>query len=440
MPYSIRRYFHAKRFVQPNIFHGLSVRSNLNWSCFCLFVHVRPQVSFGVPGSCCLDICKNKKALPLFGSYHLPFHSRPLLWYCENSLITRKCFLTLSIFISKFKKEVIIASQSSQLALFNHQVEEGKRKKPQSTLAFRQLWVILSKCSTFWDKILYTHKPETVIGWYHSFSKLNWSKISNKKGRPSLDPEIKKEIERIHKENLLHSPERIHEVLRNKNITNPPSPNTIRKYLYKNNKPSPTKKQRKAWRTFLENHRFEIWGIDFFTMPSLAFRKVFYVLVIINHGTRKIEHFAVTKHPTLDWVKQQLRNAKPYDHKPKYLLHDNDSVFFSKTFQQFLVASGIKSVKTAYKAPWQNPSYAERVIGTLRQELLNHIIPINERHLEYLLNEYIYSYYNTHRTHQGLNRETPEPSPTYLPTRAEDTKLKSTPILGGLYHTYEKVS
>ena len=161
--------------------------------------------------------------------------------------------------------------------------------------------------------------------------------------------------------------------------------------------------------------------------------------MIINHGSRKIEHFAVTTNPNMFWLTQQMRNATPYDHKPKYLIHDNDSVFRSNVFQNFLKSSRIKSKRTAVKAPWQNP-YAERVVGTLRRELLDHVIPVNEKHLHYLLSEYIHKYYNPHRTHQGLGGHTPIPSPEYPPTTIAETKLKATPVLGGLYHTYEKVA
>lgn len=178
--------------------------------------------------------------------------------------------------------------------------------------------------------------------------------------------------------------------------------------------------------------------MDFFTVPTLTF-KILYVLIIINHGTRKIEHFAVTMNPHTDWLKQQLRNATPYDHKPKYLVHDNDPVFTSKAFQTWLKVSGIISKKTSYKSPWQNP-YAERVVGTLRQELLNHIIPFTEKHLHHLLNEYVHEYYNPHRTHQGIECKTPMPSPVYELTKIADTKLTSKAVLGGLYHTYEKVA
>ncbi|MEV9640838.1 integrase core domain-containing protein [Mammaliicoccus sciuri] len=95
----------------------------------------------------------------------------------------------------------------------------------------------------------------------------------------------------------------------------------------------------------------------------------------------------------------------------------------------------MSSKKTVYRSPWQNP-YSARVIGTVKRELLDHFIP---RHLRSLLREYIF-YYNNDRTHKGINGKTPIPSPVYLPTLAEDTKLKATPVLNGLYHTYKKAA
>ena len=96
----------------------------------------------------------------------------------------------------------------------------------------------------------------------------------------------------------------------------------------------------------------------------------------------------ITTNPNLDWVKQQIRNATPYNHKPKYLIHDNDAVFVCEEFKTFLSDSGIKSKRTSYYSPWQN-GIAERVNGIIRQELTNHIIPINEAHLYRVLKEYI---------------------------------------------------
>ncbi|MEA3424160.1 MAG: integrase core domain-containing protein [Bacillota bacterium] len=121
-------------------------------------------------------------------------------------------------------------------------------------------------------------------------------------------------------------------------------------------------------------------------------------------------------------MKQQLRNATPFDHKPKYLIHDNDAVFVCKEFQGFLKNMDIKSKRTSYYSPWQN-GIAERVNDIIRQELTNHIIPFNERHLHNLLDEYINKYYNTHRTHQGINCKTPIPQPKYMPTTLENSNF-----------------
>ncbi|WP_252501986.1 integrase core domain-containing protein [Sporosarcina sp. Marseille-Q4943] len=196
-------------------------------------------------------------------------------------------------------------------------------------------------------------------------------------------------------------------------------------------------KQIQSWKTFLQNHHHEMWATDFFTIPTLTF-DVLYVLVIIHHKSRKIIHFGVTTNPTAEWTIQQFRNATPYGKVPKYLIHDNDPIFCSKAFQLFLQSSSIISKKTAYRSPWQNP-YAERVIGTIKRELLEQVIPLNEQHLHTLLREYIRNYYNTDRTHQGIDGKTPIPSPVYLPTPAESTRLEARPVLNGLYHAYKKV-
>ena len=324
----------------------------------------------------------------------------------------------------------------SQLSLLYHEVETGKRPKPRATPAFRQLWIFICKHCDNWRGLMAIFSPETVVSWAQNGQSYRWLRIS-KKGRPIISKKTISLIKRIHKENPLLSPEKIHEQLLSLNITDAPAPNTIAKYLPTPKKP-PSEKRIQSWKTFLRNRSYQTWGMDYFTAPTLTFR-ILYVLIIINHGSRKLEHFAITSNPNVDWVKQQIRNATPYDHKPKYLVHDNDAVFVSKPFRKFLEACGIKPKKTSIKSPWQNP-YAERVIGTIRRELLDHIIPINEKHLNHLLNEYVHCYYNPCRTHQGIDGRTPIPSPKYPPTTISETKLKATPVLGGLYHTYQKVA
>ena len=240
----------------------------------------------------------------------------------------------------------------SQLALFERQMMAEKCPKPKTTPAFRLLWVWLSRCWDDWQNALMLVKPETVIRWHRSAFRWFWRRKSRRRGRPAISTATIALIKRIHRENPLWSPERIHDQLVSLGLTDVPAPNTIAKYLPIMRK-TPDEKKQQAWRTFLANHRQHIWSMDFFTMPTLFF-KVLTVLVIISHDRRQIKHIAVTAHPTAEWVVQQLREATPYGDQPKYLIHDNDSIFRGNAVAEFLKNAGIPCKRTAYKSPWQN--------------------------------------------------------------------------------------
>ena len=261
---------------------------------------------------------------------------------------------------------------------------------------------------------------------------------TKKRGRPMSEDEIIDLIVQTFEENPFLSPEKMHEQFVNLNIIDAPAPNTIAKYLAQLIGTSPGGKLARAqtWMTFMLNHG--VWSMDFCVIPSLMFKHLF-VLLIMSHDRRKIEHVAVTEHPNISWVKQQIREATPYGHQPKYLVHDNDKIFNNEQFKVYLEHLEIESVRTAYKSPWQN-CYSERAIGTLRRELFDHIIPLNAAHLQKLLRTYVNHYYNPHRTHQGIGKETPIKSPTLKPSIAKHTKLIAKPVLNGLYHTYEKIA
>ena len=326
-------------------------------------------------------------------------------------------------------------SLRAQLAHALEQLEKSKPHKGKATPAFKLISVFLMTLDESINEIMTLFRPETVIRWQKELAAKHHAKRSVKRGRPCMTQDTIDLIHKIHSDNPLWSPEKIHEQLKRLNIQPTPSPNTIAKYLPKNRKP-PSELQRQSYMTFLKNHSKDIWATDFFTVPTLTFHTL-YVLVIIHHHTRQIKHIAVTTNPTAEWTVQQFRNATPYGDTPVYLIHDNDSIFRSKLFQRFLRSSGIKSKRTAIKSPWQNP-YAERVIGTIKREVTDSIIPFHANHLDRLLQEYVHEYYNTHRTHQGLDGQTPIPSPKYPSTNAEETILEKKPILNGLYHTYTK--
>jgi transposase InsO family protein len=171
--------------------------------------------------------------------------------------------------------------------------------------------------------------------------------------------------------------------------------------------------------------------MDFFTVPTLTFGAL-YCFFVISHDRRRIPHFNLTKHPTSDWVSQQLREAFPYDSAPRYLIFDQDATF-SAEVGETAKAVGVKPVRTSFKSPWQN-GVAGRFVGSCRRDLLDHVIVLNERHLKRLMTELI-RYYHDDRTHLGLDKQTPAGRTSATGTTAR-AKVNSISRLGGLHYRY----
>jgi transposase InsO family protein len=203
---------------------------------------------------------------------------------------------------------------------------------------------------------------------------------------------------------------------------------TVEKYRPRHRKaPSPT------WKTFLANHATDIVAWDFFTVPTVNFQ-VLCVFIMLAHERRRIVHFNITDHPTAQWTAQQIVEAFPWDSAPRYLLRDRDAIY-GACFQERVCHMGIEEVKIAPRSPWQYP-YCERVIGSIRRDVLDHVIVLNDRHLLRLLKSYL-SYYHRFRTHLSLEMDCPEPRPTQPP---EWGAVRSVPEIGGLHHHYERIA
>ena len=156
---------------------------------------------------------------------------------------------------------------------------------------------------------------------------------------------------------------------------------TVSKYMKRMRKPPS-----QSWRTFLANHREAIAAVDFFTVPTMTF-KILYVFVVIAHARRRVVHFNVTAHPSALWTAQQLTEAFPFNTAPTYLLRDGDAIY-GAAVQRRINNLNMKELVTKPASPWENP-YAERFIGSIRRECLDHTIVLNERHLRRLLKEYL---------------------------------------------------
>jgi len=306
-------------------------------------------------------------------------------------------------------------------------IYKRKNKRPKLENIDRIILVWISRLFNDWKSALVVAQASTLIGWYKKGFTLYWQRKSRRVGRPNIDWELIKLIRRMQKENPLWSAQRIQGELGKLGFT--VCENTVAKYMRKA-KTDPKKVQR--WLTFLRNHAKYTVGIDFAVVRTISFKAI-YVFIAISHDRRQIRHFAVSSKPHSQWAIQQLRETFAFDETTKYVIRDNDKIF-NEDFKTYIDNFGLIDTPTAPRSPWQNP-FAERVIGTLRRECLDHMIILNEKHLYNVLHEYIFDYYNVSRTHMSLKKD----SPNHRPVQSKG-KIVSRPILGGLHHVYSRAA
>ncbi len=202
---------------------------------------------------------------------------------------------------------------------------------------------------------------------------------------------------------------------------------TVAKYMVRRKGKPPSQ----TWRTFLRNHVASLASMDFFVVPTVTFQ-LLYAFLILRHDRRRVVHFAVTSAPTAAWVAQQLREAFPFDEAPRYLIRDRDGIY-GEEVRRCLRGMGIEEVVTAPRSPWQSP-FVERLIGTLRRQLLDHVIVRNERHMRRLLASF-FEYYHRARPHRALDQNAPQPREVEPPGRG---RVIAVPQVGGLHHCYRR--
>jgi putative transposase len=308
-----------------------------------------------------------------------------------------------------------------QVAVYQQSVSRPKLRPID-----RLLWAWLSRLWPGWRDALEFVQPRTVIAWQKKRFRDYWRHLSqrSKPGRPTIDKEIRELIQNMWRANPTWGSPRIVGELRKLGINVAKS--TVEKYQPQIRKPpSPT------WKPFLNNHVKDLVSCDFFTVPTVTF-KVLFVFVLLAHERRRIVHFNVTEHPTAQWTAQQIVEAFPWDHAPRYLLRDRDAIY-GPQFGQRVGRMGIEEVKIAPHSPWQNP-YVERVIGSMRRDVLDHVIVLHERHLHRLLTEYI-AYYHRYRTHLSLEMDCPKPRPVHSPEMGKVIEVQE---INGLHHHYER--
>ncbi len=317
-----------------------------------------------------------------------------------------------------------------QLAIENlalrHQLSVYKRTttRPKLRPTDRLFWVGLARVWAGWRQSLVIVTPDTVLRWQRRRFREYWAKLSGRPsvGRPPINAEIIALVRKMAAANPLWGAPRIHGELLKLGIE--VAERTVSRLIPK--RPTPPSQ---IWRTFLANHVRDLVSIDFFTVPSVRLH-VLFVLVVLAHHRRRVVHFNVTEHPTAVWTAQQIGDAFPDDSAPAYLLRDRDQVYGAQ-FRHRVKGMGIDEVLTAPHSPWENP-FAERLIGSIRRECLNHVLVLGEPQLRRILTRN-FAYYHEARTHLALDKDAPDLRPIELPTAGKIVQL---PEVGGLHHRY----
>ena len=319
------------------------------------------------------------------------------------------------------------ARLEAEILVLRHQLNVLRRKAPKR-MAFssidRLVFAGLYRLAPGVLDALKILKPETVIRWHRVGFRAYWRwKSRARGGRPKTPLEIRQLIRDMSIANPLWGAPRIHGELLMLGID--VGQTTVAKYMVR-----PRRPPSQGWKTFLRNHTDGIASMDLFVVPTISFR-LLYGLLILQHRRRVLVWLGVTEHPSAEWIARQLTEAYAWAQAPRYMVRDRDGAY-GDVFIRRLRAMGIRDRPIAPRSPWQN-GHAERLIGSIRRDCLDHVVVFGERHLRHLLGSY-QRYYNNARTHLSLNKDAPA-------SRAVQAvgRIVAKPHLGSLHHQYVRI-
>ena len=338
-------------------------------------------------------------------------------------MIALLCFV-LTVLVSPFKSKSRLEAENAAL---RHQVVVLRRmvhKRVRLTNSDRLFFIQLYRWFPSVLKIIRVIRPETLVRWHRVGFRCYWRwKSRSLGGRPQIEKDLRVLIRRISIENPLWGAPRIHGELLKLGFDVVQS--TVAKYMAKRRGPPSL-----GWRTFLRNHAPDIAAMDLFVVPTIGFNLI-YAFVIVRLERRDLVWVNVTQNPTADWIARQLTEAFPWNEAPRYLIRDRDRIYGEVTRQR-ISAMGIRDKPIAPASPWQN-GFAERLIGSIRRECLDHLVILSETHLRRILQTYA-CYYNKIRTHRSLDKD----APASRSVQRIGT-IEAHAILGGLHHHYVRV-
>jgi len=336
------------------------------------------------------------------------------------ALIHFVLLLLASPFKSKRRLEAENAALRQQLNVLRRKV----KGRPRLTNTDRWFFVRLYRRFPSILEVVTIFRPETSVGWHRSgFRRYSQWKSGRRVGRPQVQIELRALIRQMSVENPLWGAPRTHgELLK---LGFDVSQSSVAKYMPKRRGPPS-----QGWRAFLANHAPEIAAMDLFVVPTIGF-DLLYAFIIVRLDRRDLVCIDVTRHPTAEWIARQITETFPWNEAPRYLIRDRDRIF-GAIVRRRLQAMGIRDKPIAPASPWQN-AFAERLIGSIRRECVDHVIVLGEAHLRRVLRSYA-RYYNEIRTHRSLSKD----GPNFRAVQRVGN-IKSHAILGGLHHQYVRI-
>jgi len=342
-----------------------------------------------------------------------------LMQFLRASVRPRIALATENLFLRK------------QLALYRErQVKQRRVSDP-----LRLTLVLLARCFA-WREALTIVQPATLIRWHREIFRLLW-RWRSRSGRPRLPMDLQRLIVAMAQSNPTWGEERIAaELLVKLGIR--VSPRSVRRYMPCGPGGGGRRAANQRWAIFVRNHAHALVACDFCVVVTATFR-ILYVFVALEVGSRRLVHINVTSHPTAAWTLQQFREILTIPHPYRFVLHDRVSIY-APGLDAAITAMGVRVLRTPVHSPVAN-AYCERLLGSLRRECLDFLIPFGEEHLRRILRIW-QVHYNRARPHSRLGPGLPE-APPGLPASLigdhhlpGDMRVVARSILGGLHHEY----
>jgi putative transposase len=330
------------------------------------------------------------------------------------------------------------AAKDAEILTLRHEVAVLRRTNPRPKMSWldRAVLSALNRLLPVPLRQVRLVSPRTLLRWHHQLAARHWTYPHRRPGRPPTAASIRALVLRMARENPRWGYRRIQGEL--VGLGHTVAASTVWKILKSAGLDPAPRRSGPTWQQFLSAQAHAILAIDFAHVDTVFLRRL-YILIVIEHGRRRVHIAGITAHPTGDWVTQQARNLLmalgDRAERFRFLIRDRDSKF-TAAFDTVFAGADMRIIRTPIRAPRAN-AIAERFIRTLRRECLDHLLITGPRHLDLVLDEYT-QHYNAHRPHRSLQQRPPEG--TARPRSAAVVRPLRRTRLGGLIHEYVQVA